>query len=158
MIQVRRLKWFGHVCRTDHSAMPRQILFGRLPQTRPVGGPQLRWLDQIAFDLEEWKLDWTRAEQCTANEWNAMVDRTQPLVANKPRQLRTQECRFCNRHLAPTGVYNHERFCKSNPNATKSSKVAESARVHCRFCHQLFDPRGIKNHEKKCGVATKTNG
>ena len=48
---MRRLEWLGHVARMGEDRMPKQMLFGWLPQTRPQGGPQKRWRDVVRCDL-----------------------------------------------------------------------------------------------------------
>ena len=46
-----RLEWLGHVARMDIDRMPKRMLFGWLPQTRPQGGPRRRWRDVVRCDL-----------------------------------------------------------------------------------------------------------
>ena len=46
-----RLEWLGHVARMDIDRMPKQMLFGWLPQTRLQGGPRRRWRDVVRCDL-----------------------------------------------------------------------------------------------------------
>ena len=50
-VTKRQLEWLGHVARMDEDRMPKQMLFGWLPQTRPQGGPRRRWRDVICCDL-----------------------------------------------------------------------------------------------------------
>ena len=50
-VTKRRLEWLGHVARMDEDRMPKQMLFGWLPQTRPQGGPRRRWRDVVRCDL-----------------------------------------------------------------------------------------------------------
>ena len=50
-VTKRRLEWLGHVARMDEDRMPKQMMFGWLPQARPQGGPRRRWRDVICCDL-----------------------------------------------------------------------------------------------------------
>ena len=52
-IQKRRLEWLGHLaCMQDHR-LPKSVLFGWLPQTRPWSGPRRRWRDLAKKDLQQ---------------------------------------------------------------------------------------------------------
>ena len=46
-VRSRRLQWLGHVARMDNERLPKQLLFGWLPQTRPAEGPRLWWKDRV---------------------------------------------------------------------------------------------------------------
>ena len=48
----RRLEWLGHVARMPDHRIPKQSLFGWLPQPRPREGPRRRWRDIIRKDLK----------------------------------------------------------------------------------------------------------
>ena len=49
MIKSRRLRWAGHVARTEEGGRAFKILTGK----RPVGKPRHRWEDNVIMDLEE---------------------------------------------------------------------------------------------------------
>ena len=46
-VMRRRLEWLGHVARMPDHCIPKQLLFGWLPQPHPCGGPRRRWRDII---------------------------------------------------------------------------------------------------------------
>eukprot|EP00117_Sycon_ciliatum_P040682 scpid34913/ scgid5748/ RNA-directed DNA polymerase from mobile element jockey; Reverse transcriptase len=51
IIREYRLRWLGHVGRMNDDRMPKRVLFGELPATRPRHGPRKRWRDVIVDDL-----------------------------------------------------------------------------------------------------------
>lgn len=55
-VQKRRLEWLGHLARMEDYRLPKSVLFGCLPQSRPKCGPKLRWRDVIRSDLQEIKV------------------------------------------------------------------------------------------------------
>ena len=56
-IAARRLRWLGHVARMDNQRLPKILLFGRLPQSRPTHGTKMRWRDRISKDLVKFGLN-----------------------------------------------------------------------------------------------------
>ena len=51
-VTKRRLEWLGHVARMSDHHIPKQVLFGLLPQLCPHVGPRRRWRDLIRRDLK----------------------------------------------------------------------------------------------------------
>ena len=47
LVSCRRLHWLGHIARMNDNCLPKQLLFGWLPQCRPPHGAKLRWLGAI---------------------------------------------------------------------------------------------------------------
>ena len=52
MIKPRRLRWAGHVGRTEEGRSAFKILTGEPSGKRPLGRPRPRWEDNIRMDLE----------------------------------------------------------------------------------------------------------
>ena len=52
LIRIRRLKWFGHVCRKPSTSLVYQSYKQDFPQPRPRGRPPKRWIDHIRKDTK----------------------------------------------------------------------------------------------------------
>ena len=53
LLSPRRLRWLGHVRRTEDGRMPKDILYGQLTSgARPVGRPALRFKDACNRDMK----------------------------------------------------------------------------------------------------------
>ena len=57
MIACRRLQWLGHIARMDDLRLPKQFLFGWLPEPRPAHGVKLRWRDKVRWDLKSFSIE-----------------------------------------------------------------------------------------------------
>ena len=53
-IKCQRIRWLDHVERTQHTAIPKKMLYGKLHATRRRGRPKMRWLDDVSMDLKRW--------------------------------------------------------------------------------------------------------
>ena len=57
----------------DSDRLPKQLLFGWLPQIRPAHGPRLRWKDRIADDLRKVQVvDWYQVAH-EQGEWRSVA-------------------------------------------------------------------------------------
>ena len=56
-----RLRWAGHVARTEHSRNAYRVLVGKPKGKRPLWSPRHRWEDNIRMDLRE--------VNCDPGEW-----------------------------------------------------------------------------------------
>ena len=52
-LKSRRLRWAGHVARTEQSRNACRISVGKPEGKRPLGRPRRRWEDKIKMDLRE---------------------------------------------------------------------------------------------------------
>ena len=52
VIKSKRLKWAGHVARTEESRNALTILTDTSAGKRPLGRPRCRWEDNIRMDLK----------------------------------------------------------------------------------------------------------
>ena len=47
-----KARWLGHIVRIPDHRLPKSMLFGWLPQSRPRCGPRKRWRDIVRKKLE----------------------------------------------------------------------------------------------------------
>jgi hypothetical protein len=52
-IKSSRMRWVGHVARTEEGKGVYRVLVGRAEGKRPLGRPRRRWKDNIKLDLRE---------------------------------------------------------------------------------------------------------
>ena len=64
VIKWRRMRWAGHVARTEEGRGVHKILMGKPEGNRPLGRPRRRWEDNIKMDLEEVGRGWLRIGTC----------------------------------------------------------------------------------------------
>ena len=53
----RRLECLGHIARMPDHRLPKSLLFGWLPQSRPRCGPRKRWRDVVRKNLKDIGMD-----------------------------------------------------------------------------------------------------
>ena len=58
-ITTRRFRWLGHLARMEGDRVPKKVLFGWLPQPRPLHGTKMRWQDRVRKDLRKFDIDKT---------------------------------------------------------------------------------------------------
>ena len=137
ILQQRRLRWLGHVCRMPDGRIPKDILFGQLASgTRGRGRPHLRFKDVCKGDLVSAGIEMHKWEDLTANRdlWRHEIHQGSITSEEKLRQTaddkreeRKQKarvvpvgsvyiCSTCGRDChSRIGLYSHCRKC-SNTN------------------------------------------
>ena len=75
MVKSRRMRWAGHVARTEEGRGVHKVLVGKPEGKRPLGSPRRRWEDNIRMDLQEVGRgcgDWMELSQ-DKDRWRALV-------------------------------------------------------------------------------------
>jgi len=74
-IQQRRMQYFGHVQRMDHTRYPKLALHGYVHGTRRQGRPEKRWIDMVKDDCKQRDLDIHQATEMTQHRsaWRSLV-------------------------------------------------------------------------------------
>ena len=88
IISSCRLYWLGHLARMGHHRLPKQMLFGWLPQPRPPLGPKLHWQDRNRKDLKLFHIGeggWYVVTQ-NRDEWRQLCATSPSLVAEPVQQ------------------------------------------------------------------------
>jgi hypothetical protein len=76
MMKSRRMRWAGHVARTEEKGNAYRIFAGRPDGKRQQGIPRRRWEDPIKMDLRKtgWSdMNWISLVQ-DRNQWRALVN------------------------------------------------------------------------------------
>ena len=108
LLRQHRLRWLGHIARMNDKRMPKQMLFGELPATRPRYGPKKRCRDVVCSDLSliGTPLNW----YTEAQNWQQWRDCIQ-LFCPPPPALPTFPC-GCGRQFRRSGdLKRHRNFC-----------------------------------------------
>jgi hypothetical protein len=66
VIKSKKMKWAGHVARTEEGWSVYGVLVGGPEGKRPLGRPRRKWEDHIKMDLREIEIDganWVRLAQ-----------------------------------------------------------------------------------------------
>jgi hypothetical protein len=76
VIKSRRMRWAGHVARTEEGRVVYRVLVGRPEGKRPLGRPRRRWEGNIRMDLREIGIDGTNWIQLAQDrvQWRAFVN------------------------------------------------------------------------------------
>jgi hypothetical protein len=73
-ITIRRSEWAGHIIRMEEERIPKKVLNGNFPTTRPVGRPRTRWADVVQRDaLQLLGTRGWRRSAANSDEWRRLV-------------------------------------------------------------------------------------
>jgi hypothetical protein len=73
-IESQRLKWLGHVKRTEDNAVPKRMIKGKLYSRRRKGRPRLRWLEEVESDLKRMKVTGWKEKMRNREQWRLAVE------------------------------------------------------------------------------------
>ena len=140
----RRIEWLGHLARMSNARLPKRILFGWLPKTRPASGPRRRWRDVVRHDLKALDVleeDWYDAAQHRSG-WRDMyskleAEQHQQQLRPTPPQGQVQ-CHECMR------VFQREADKARHKCIAERQKPISQQRgaVQCVTCHRWFLSKG----------------
>jgi hypothetical protein len=76
VIKSRRMRWAGHVARTEDGRGVYRVLVERLEGKKPLGRPRRRWENNIKMDLREIGIDGTKWIHLAQDrvQWRAFVN------------------------------------------------------------------------------------
>ena len=137
LLQQRRLRWLGHVCRMKDGRIPKDLLFSQLATgTRPRGRPQLRYKDLCKRDILSCGLNPAELQSQAADRasWRQRVSSgvkaASDARARKKKEKKsackqraasaapsvTLACTTCGRPcLSRIGLISHQRRCNGQP-------------------------------------------
>jgi hypothetical protein len=73
-IKCQRIRWLGHIARMQDTAIPKQMLYGKLYATRRRGRPKMRWLDDVSMDLRKMGVNEWRGRARNGEAWRCIVE------------------------------------------------------------------------------------
>ena len=138
-IRKRRMEWLGHMARLDDGRVPKQLLFGCLPATRPACGPRRRWRDVVASDLDRLGISTAEWYGLARNRqgWRSDVLDASLDPPDLPQDSRVQ-CVTCSRSLRRAGDRAQHKCVAERRLPTHLQRGA----VQCLMCSRWFASSG----------------
>ncbi len=161
LLQQRRLRWLGHVCRMDDGRIPKDIMYGE-NYKRTTGASQAkRDMKTLGINTESWKKDdaASRAKwKSTINQYLAAGEEKLRADALDKRTRRKQststeivptihKCNLCDRDChSRIGLYSHRRQCIGKNNCQDDISIVNTDWRRptttiwrkCMICIQIF--------------------
>jgi hypothetical protein len=73
VVNIRRLKWLGHVVRMNETRSVKKISEGKLGELSGRGRPRLRWLNDVEDDLRKLGVKRWRTKALGKEEWASII-------------------------------------------------------------------------------------
>ncbi len=70
-MRVKRLQWYGYMCRRDEDEDIRRVMEMGVSGKRRRGRPKQRWSDTIQMDMRSWDLE--KGDTLDRDRWHSMV-------------------------------------------------------------------------------------
>lgn len=137
MVRSKRLEWLGHVARMSEDRLPKKMLFGWLPHSRPAHGPRLRWRDCVQADLRKLEAD-NNWFELTANrqDWRRMHRTLPEDMSTVPCQ--DWSCEVCKRTFkSKAGIARHKCVAER-----KLPVHLQAGAKRCLVCERWFKSAG----------------
>ena len=139
-ITRQRLEWLDNVARMTTHRIPKQVLFGRLPQPRP--GPRRRWRDLKAIGVTEdrWYEDATISRAgwrviCRESLEECEMAQNAPSISAAHQRIR---CHTCNRDF-----HRPSDMARKKCIDERQKPLGEQwGAVQCDRCSRCFRSRG----------------
>lgn len=131
MLARKQLRWIGHVFRMPEQRLPRQVLYGQLPEARRnPGGQKKRYKDQIRTTLKKCNIAPKELE-------NNASDRKQWRVLCNEGCSHLEEARSLAREERRQRRHNQNRVLQASPDLT------------CQLCGRICGSRiGLHSHTR----------
>ena len=145
-VRRRRLEWLGHVARMPDHRIPKSVLFGWLPESRPRCGPRRRWRDVVRTDLKDIDVDekeWYEEARRSRTGWKVMCrlgmeSHREAEVVRVSSVARDVVCAVCSR------TFRRESDRKRHKCLAERQKPVSEQRgsVQCTQCRRWFKSKG----------------
>ena len=134
VLSQRHLPWLGPIQCTEHSRLPKRVLYAKLMSgSKPVGCPMLHYKDICKRDMKSSEINpdsrevatadrsnWShvvhtgvrRAETRREEQWHNKREQQRTRAALAPLQPTSYTCSNCSKDcLSRIGPYSHSRCC-----------------------------------------------
>ena len=141
------LEWLGHVARMPDHKLPKSLLFGWPPESRPKCGARRRWRDVIRKDLKDisiaeskWYEEARRSRldggQCTRMVW--LANHSESRAVGATMAVCEVVCEVCFR------TFRRESDRKRHKCVTERQKLIseQCGAAQCQVCQSWFRSTG----------------
>ena len=152
-----RLRWFGHVNRTENNQgeapLSKKVMFSYFPNEKGPGNVRIRkkWEVKITNDLEKCNVKNWRRETKDRDLWRETInEKVKTTPANPKIKQILQDCKKRTKERRS----NEKKADQSKaPRKVVEVWVKNSNMYTCPNCKKKFKPQGITGHVRSCAKA-----